>query len=159
MTVLSTIGYEGASLHDFLATLQAAGVSKLIDVRELPISRRAGFAKKALAEALEAAGIRYVHLKGLGDPKKGRAAARAADKTTFLRVFSKHMRTPEAQADLERAIKLAVEGGACLMCYERRPEDCHRRLVADAISARVPISIRHLGVRNGIAASGPKNGA
>jgi hypothetical protein len=52
MPILATIGYEAASLVDFIATLQAARVHTLVDVRDLPISRRPGFAKKALAVAL-----------------------------------------------------------------------------------------------------------
>src|SRR3954453_21108705 len=78
-TILTTIGYEAAELDDFVATLLAAGITRLIDVRELPISRRRGFAKRALSEALADAGIVYVHLRGLGDPKEGREAARVGD--------------------------------------------------------------------------------
>lgn len=157
MTALATIGYEGATLEDFLATLLAARVSTLIDVRELPISRRRGFAKNALAAALEEVGITYVHLKGLGDPKEGREAARAADMDGFHRIFGAHLRTDVAQADLARAVELVGTGGACLMCYERDPNNCHRKLVADALSARIEkLSVRHLGVRDGIAATVPE---
>lgn len=85
MPVLATIGYEGSSLQDFIATLRAASIRTLIDVRALPISRRPGFAKNALSKALAEAGIDYVHLKGLGDPKEGRDAARANDLETFLK--------------------------------------------------------------------------
>jgi uncharacterized protein (DUF488 family) len=56
--------------------LKVAKITRLIDVRELPISRRKGFAKTALSTALAVAGIEYVHLKGPGDPKDGREAAR-----------------------------------------------------------------------------------
>ena len=51
MTVLATIGYEGAALEDFLATLAAARVTTLLDIREAPVSRRPGFSKRALAAA------------------------------------------------------------------------------------------------------------
>jgi hypothetical protein len=47
----------------------------LIDVRDVPLSRKPGFSKSALQANLEAHGIAYVHLKGLGDPKPGREAA------------------------------------------------------------------------------------
>jgi uncharacterized protein (DUF488 family) len=150
---LATIGYEGASIEDFIATLMAARVSTLMDVRELPASRRRGFGRGALSLAAEGVGIRYVHLRGLGDPKPGRDAARAAHRERFLTIFSTHLSTPSAQADLARAVQLAGSGGACLMCYERAPDDCHRHLVAHAISARIPeLSIRHLGVKHGLAA-------
>jgi uncharacterized protein (DUF488 family) len=149
--MLTTIGYEGAALDDFLATLKRAKVAQLLDIRELPISRRKGFAKSALSVALEAAGIAYFHLKGLGDPKEGREAARAGDMGKFARVFLRHMKTKEARAELDRAVQLIGAGGGCLMCYERDPKLCHRTLVANAISGRIDIRIRHLGVRNGIA--------
>ena len=150
-TTLATIGYEAADLADFIATLQAAGIYRLLDVRELPISRRKGFAKRALSEALADAGIEYVHLRGLGDPKNGRAAARAGDVARFKRVFTAHMASEAAQADLRRAAYLVVQGGACLMCYERDHATCHRSIVATAISDTVQATIHHLGVREGLA--------
>ncbi|MGH6879590.1 DUF488 family protein [Hypericibacter sp.] len=151
MTVLSTIGYEASSLEDFIATLQKAKVHTLIDVRELPISRRQGFAKKALSSALDNAGLNYVHLKGLGDPKEGRLAARANDMPAFIKIFTRHLESPMARADIATAVDLIGPGGACLMCYERDPNFCHRKLVAEKISAIITIQIKHLGVRNGIA--------
>ena len=68
MTVLATIGYEGAALADFIATLKAARVSLVLDIREAPISRRPGFSKRVLGAALEETGIAYLHLRGLGNP-------------------------------------------------------------------------------------------
>ena len=111
-TTLATIGYESADLADFIATLRHAGISRLIDIRELPISRRKGFAKSALSEALNHAGIGYIHLRGLGDPKEGREAARAGNLAQFRRVFGKHMKSERAQADLQSALRYVAEGGA-----------------------------------------------
>ena len=148
--MLATIGYEGATLTDFLATLETARIHTLIDIRELPISRRAGFAKKALSAALSSIGIRYVHLKGLGDPKPGREAARANNHAKFLRIYTAHLKTAAAQGDLAQAVTLSEHGGVCLMCFERDPKGCHRRLVADEISAINGATVRHLGVKDGI---------
>ncbi|MBF0353840.1 MAG: DUF488 domain-containing protein [Alphaproteobacteria bacterium] len=156
MSKVFTIGYEGSTLEDFIETLLLANIRTLIDVRELPISRRPGFAKKALSGALEKVGISYVHLKGLGDPKAGRDAARANDFEEFLRIFTKHLRTPTARCDIGEAAKIMARGGACLMCYERDPLSCHRKLVAEEICATLPSQIRHLGVKNGLAASREK---
>ena len=72
-----TIGYEGATMDDFLSALKQAGVERVIDVRALPLSRRPGFSKTPLQNALAEAGIEYVHLKALGTPAEGRNAARA----------------------------------------------------------------------------------
>jgi uncharacterized protein (DUF488 family) len=155
-TTLATIGYEGANLADFIATLRQAGISRLIDVRELPISRRTGFAKRALSGTLANAGIEYVHLRGLGDPKEGREAARAGDVARFKRVFTSHMATTIAQADLRIAVQLVEAGGACLMCYERDHTTCHRSIIATAISDNISAVIRHLGVREGLASRRPQ---
>lgn len=151
MTTLSTIGYEGASLEDFVATLQLAEVQTVLDIRELPISRRKGFAKTALSNALSEVGIGYVHLKGLGDPKEGREAARANDFKKFLKIYSKHLQSTEAQRDLELAVNASQAGRSCLLCYERDPNLCHRKLVAESISAIVDAKISHLGVKDGAA--------
>jgi uncharacterized protein (DUF488 family) len=149
--LLSTIGYEGACLEDFIATLVAADIRYLVDVRELPISRRKGFAKTALSEALGQVGIEYVHLKGLGDPKEGREAARLKDFSTFHKIFANHMESEAAKADLAAASRIAVTGGACLMCFERDPHTCHRTLVAHALGDNLRVVVRHLGVRVGLA--------
>jgi len=149
-TTLSTIGYEAADLADFIATLQRAKVKRLLDVRELPISRRKGFAKKALSEALGAANIEYIHLRGLGDPKEGRDAARAGNLAQFRRIFTNHMVSSAAQADLHVASQYVEQGGACLMCYERDHNTCHRGIVAVAISNMLGAQIRHLGVKHGL---------
>jgi uncharacterized protein (DUF488 family) len=71
-----TIGYEGATVGEFLSAMKKAGVERVIDIRALPLSRRPGFSKTPLRTALEEEGIEYVHLKALGTPSEGRTAAR-----------------------------------------------------------------------------------
>ena len=154
-TTLFTIGYEGADLADFVATLQAAGVPRVVDVRALAISRRKGFAKRALSSALMEAGIEYVHLKGLGNPKPGREAAWAGEDARFRSIFISHMATDVAQADLALAASLVAGGNSCLLCFERDHTVCHRAIVADALSGMVHVTIRHLGVSSGLAERPP----
>src|SRR5574337_1560309 len=104
MKKLYTLGYEHAAIEDFIATLKAACIERIIDVRELPVSRRKGFSKNVLQAILEANDIAYVHLKGLGDPKEGREAARAGDQEKFTQIFTQHMKSAQAVADLRTAI-------------------------------------------------------
>ena len=106
-TPLHTIGYEGSSIDEFLATLGAVGIDLLIDVRDVPISRKKGFSKSALASHLAHHRIEYLHLKGLGDPKPGRVAAREGRFHDFRRIFGVHLRTASAQADMVRGIEAA----------------------------------------------------
>ena len=104
MRSLFTIGYEGASIADFVATLRAVNVDVLIDVRDVPISRKPGFSKRVLAQRLGDVGIEYVHLRDLGDPKPGRDAARRGDFKEFERIFREHLEREKSQIALSEAV-------------------------------------------------------
>ncbi|HEY0153697.1 MAG TPA: DUF488 domain-containing protein [Longimicrobium sp.] len=147
MTPVATIGYEDATVKRFLATLRDAEVELVVDVRALASSRRPGFAKTALAANLSGAGIEYLHLRGLGTPSEGRAAARAGRHDEMRAVFAEHLATPAAQTDLETLATLVISGRrVCLLCLEADPTHCHRSLVADALAERVPVEVTHLRV-------------
>jgi uncharacterized protein (DUF488 family) len=124
-----TIGYEGSDIDQFVRTLIAAGVELLADVRAVPLSRKRGFSKTALAERLSREGIRYVHFKALGDPKPGREAARAGRMAEFRSVYSRHLRTTEAVAAMDELARATDRATTCLMCFERDPSVCHRSMV------------------------------
>lgn len=143
---LYTIGYEGSGIQAFVLTLLDAGVDTLIDVRDLPLSRKKGFSKAVLREILEANGIAYVHLRGLGDPKPGRDAARAGNMKLFKHIFGQHMKTAAAQLDLLVANAHAKEKAVCLMCFERAHCDCHRSIVAAHICKATGLHIQNLRV-------------
>ena len=132
---LLTIGYEGCTIDGVIDELKRASVSLLIDVRAVAASRKPGFSKRQLAAGLAEAGIRYVHLQGLGTPKPGRDAVRAGHPERMLPIFHAHMRSDRGQADLAMAKGMAREGRTCLLCFERDPATCHRRLVAEMVSA------------------------
>lgn len=133
MTTIFTIGYEGATVDGFLATLKSAGVERLIDVRALPLSRRPGFSKSPLAAALKEVGVDYVHLRDLGTPKRGRDAAKKGDVGTLREVYDDQLALPEAQAAAARMLDLAGEKPSALLCFERDPCHCHRTLLLEAV--------------------------
>jgi uncharacterized protein (DUF488 family) len=139
-----TVGYEGADPDRLIAALRAAGARTLIDVRAVPASRKPGLSKRALAAAVEHAGLAYTHLVGLGNPKAGRDAGKAGDRATFHRIFSAHMKTGAAEAALAQAAEIAAAGPVCLMCYERDPKSCHRTIVADRSADMLGTGVRHL---------------
>ncbi|WP_247878149.1 DUF488 domain-containing protein [Azospirillum sp. TSO22-1] len=139
-----TIGYEKASQDSVIAALRAAGIRTLLDVRELPLSRRAGFSKSPLRAGLAEAGIGYVHLKGLGTPAEGRMAGRMHDHERFWAIVERRMETPEAEADLQRAAAIAREEPACLLCVEADPCVCHRLRVAQLLAERFGFAVEHL---------------
>lgn len=128
-----TIGYEATTMAEFLAALTAAGVKRVIDVRALPLSRRPGFSKSSLAASLREAGIDYVHLKALGTPKRGRDAAKKGDVATLEAVYAEQLELPEAQAQAVIMLGLAAELPSALLCFERDPCHCHRRLLLEAV--------------------------
>lgn len=141
---LLTIGYEGCRVDDVIRTLRGARVGLLIDVRAVPRSRKPGFSKRQLAAGLDEAGIRYVHLQALGTPKPGRDAARAGHTARMAAIFRDHMTSDRSQAELAHARLFARERRSCLLCYERDPAQCHRRLVAEMVSAETGQIIEHL---------------
>jgi uncharacterized protein (DUF488 family) len=127
-----TIGYEGATVSEFIDALKTVGVERVIDVRALPLSRRPGFSKSPLRAALEEAGIEYLHLKALGTPAEGRAAARAGRHNELERIYAGQLELPEAMAQAAQMLELAREKLSALLCMERDPAHCHRTLLLDA---------------------------
>ena len=142
---VSTVGYQGATVHSFLQALRQVGVELLVDVRAVASSRRPGFAKSALAANLQGAGIDYLHLRDLGTPAAGRSAARAGRHVKMRRIFREHLDTPATEAALDALADLVRSGRrVCLLCFEADAAHCHRTLVADALSALVPMRVTHL---------------
>jgi len=139
-----TIGYEGAVLEDFLRTLKRSQVTLLLDVREIALSRRKGFSKTALGEALAASGIGYRHERSLGSPKEVRHQLRVdGDYRRYFRDFREYLAT---QRTLLNSLAKELCGAVVLLCYERNPAECHRSIVAQALAARVKSTVRHLEV-------------
>jgi uncharacterized protein (DUF488 family) len=145
MLSIATIGYEGATVATFQEALRDAGIDLLIDVRALASSRRPGFAKTRLAANAKEAGAEYLHLRALGTPAEGRAAARAGHHEEMRRIFRTQLATPEAQEELALAADLVRQGRRiCLLCFEADPEHCHRNIVASALASSIPATVTHL---------------
>ena len=134
MRELYTIGYEGASVESLIETLENLNIEVLADVRELPLSRKKGLSKNALAENLRQAGIEYRHFKHLGDPKPGRDAAKSGNFEKFEQIFNAHIVTDEAQLALNELLQIAGNKKTCMLCFERCAVHCHRSIIADHAS-------------------------
>lgn len=132
---LFTIGYEGATIDAFLDTLTRAGVKTLVDVRAVAQSRKPGFSKRGLAAALAERGIGYRHLQRLGTPAEGRNAAHAGDTAGMRRIYLDHLEAPDAQAEMAMLIDQARESPSALLCFERKPEECHRSILFEQLEA------------------------
>lgn len=123
-----TIGYEKRSPSELVETLQAAGVEQLIDIRQLPLSRRKGFSKTPLAAILAEAGIAYLHLRNAGNP------FRHSEDANVLELYAGHLaRSPEVVDEVWLA---AIAKRSALMCLERDHTECHRSILAAALARR-----------------------
>ncbi len=85
---LYTIGYTGFGISEFVDTLLEHEIECLIDIREIPLSRKKGFSKTALTENLESVGIKYSHFRSLGSPRIDRHELReTGDFSQFFRAM------------------------------------------------------------------------
>lgn len=144
MPQLVTIGYEGRSLDQLVAELGSAAVTTVVDVRRTPISHKPGLSKRRLAAGLESAGLGYVHLPALGNPKDNRAGLRAGDPDSRRR-YVEVLHAPAAEDALTLVTDLVRRERVALLCVEREPGPSHRQLVADELVRRgADVDVRHL---------------
>jgi uncharacterized protein (DUF488 family) len=140
-----TIGYEQTPSTAVLDELEHAGVKLLVDVRAVASSRRPGFSKSQLAAGLDARGISYLHLRGLGTPKAGRLAARSGKFAELHRIYAAHLKTAQAREELDELSALVKKSGPiCILCYERDHAHCHRRWIAEIIRDRDGVKVENL---------------
>jgi uncharacterized protein (DUF488 family) len=143
--VMFTIGYERHLEPDsLLEALHAAGVRRLVDVRELPMSRRRGFSKKALAQTLASGGVAYEHERALGNPKAYRDLYRAGLEREGARQYRAYLTNGSAWAVEELAKSIALTS-TCLLCFEHDHNVCHRSVIVDELRERLPeLRVLHL---------------
>jgi uncharacterized protein (DUF488 family) len=143
--VLMTIGYEGRSPSEFVQTLRQNGVAEVVDVRQLPLSRRRGFSKSALADMLAANGIGYTNMRELGTPAAARKSySQTGDFAALKKQYLDHLAKQGPM--VSRLYNMALAGDRCLMCFEREPLRCHRSLLAGAVARHNGrrIAVHHL---------------
>jgi uncharacterized protein (DUF488 family) len=145
MIELMTIGYEALSGADFFGILKRCGVTMLVDIRELPISRKPGFSKAALEAAVVKRGMKYEHVVELGCPRDVRHDSRAdGDWARYTKRFKAYL---EGQTEpLEKLAGRMKEERCCLLCYEEDYNFCHRSFVAEKVTTLVDedVKINHL---------------
>ena len=130
MTIF-TIGYEGLDVDAFILLLTEHGVETIVDVRELPLSRKPGFSKKALKQRLNLSGYDYVHMADLGCPKPIRDRYRE-DRSwkRYTDGFLKHL--DKQKTAITQLAELAASSQCALLCYEADYNFCHRSMIANA---------------------------
>ena len=131
--VLRTIGYEGHSLDSFVALLKNSGVKQLLDVRDLPLSRKRGFSKTPLRGALADAGILYEHVRDLGAPDDVRKPfLEGGGFGEFKRKYLAHLQ--RHRAALNGVKWHLTQAPTAIMCVERVHSACHRGILAEQLA-------------------------
>jgi uncharacterized protein (DUF488 family) len=127
-----TIGYENMALDGFVSKLKSNGIEQVIDVRELPLSRKKGFSKTSLDSSLLKAGLVYFHLRELGTPKKLRDEFRnGGSASAFFEEYKDHLKRNRRAFDILQG--LATIRPSAIMCFEKDYEHCHRKVIAERL--------------------------
>jgi uncharacterized protein (DUF488 family) len=141
-----TVGHSTRSIEDYLTLLAAGEIELLADVRRFPASRRhPQFNQDALTASLADQGIAYEHFPGLGGRRNHRLpdSPNQAWRVQAFNAYADHLQSGEFQADFDRLLMLAAEKRTAIMCAEALPQQCHRRIIADALIAR-GWTVKHL---------------
>ncbi|HYL35241.1 MAG TPA: DUF488 domain-containing protein [Bryobacteraceae bacterium] len=139
---ISTIGHSTHGIEEFIELLKEHQITQLIDVRTIPRSRHnPQFNREKLPYSLQAAGIAYRHMPGLGGLRRAQAdSINTGWRNASFRGFADYMQTPEFRNSLQELIDLAAGQPTAVMCAEAVPWRCHRSLIADALVARgIPV--------------------
>jgi uncharacterized protein (DUF488 family) len=132
-----TIGHSTRELAEFLAVLRAHDISALADVRRFPGSKRyPHFASGALAARLSEAGMRYLPMPALGGRRKpARDSRNTGWKNAGFRAYADYTGTPEFAEGLRALTEAAAGTRLAVMCAEAVWWRCHRRIIADVLTA------------------------
>lgn len=144
--VIHTIGYEKSQPEDFLRRLQEHRIGRVVDVRQLPLSRKRGFSKTPLRKMLQEAGIDYFHARELGVPKPLRQQRKGGCSwADYARQYAVVLDAHPAEIDA--LITMAATHSICLLCFERDPLQCHRSLVVDRmqkVAEKAALKVDHI---------------
>jgi uncharacterized protein (DUF488 family) len=127
-----SVGYEGWKLRSLVQNLSQNRVGLLIDVRLNPVSRRPGFSKRQLSQALESAGIEYRHEPLLGNPADNRDAFRSTATIERGRRRMKKRLENGSRVALEELVASAQNARIAVLCVERATDACHRAVILQA---------------------------
>jgi uncharacterized protein (DUF488 family) len=141
-----TVGHSNHEEQKFLELVRGAGVELISDVRANPRSRYPQFNRSALAGTMKAAGIGYAPLGAdLGGRRESQPdSVNTAVPEGAFRGYADHMATASFRAGLEMLESLALDRRTAVMCAEGDWRNCHRRLLADVLTAR-GWRVLHLG--------------
>ena len=131
-----TIGYEGASIDNYLNRLIKNNVKLLVDVRRNPISRKYGFSKKTLSDMLKKVGINYIHSPELGIASEKRNNLKTQE--DYDRLFDAY-ENEELKHNfnaLQNLFALFLQNKRiAITCFEAQVCQCHRGRIAKTMTS------------------------
>jgi uncharacterized protein (DUF488 family) len=141
-----TIGYEQSTIRRFLSLLRSREVEVVVDVRQIPLSRKPGFSKHHLSGSLENAEIEYRHVVNLGAPKRLREKLRSGGSWwEYIKGYNVVLQREVEWVD--ELVSLAATRRICLLCFERNAAECHRSLIAREMEQRsngLKLKVEHI---------------
>ena len=143
---LFTIGFTRKPAERFFGLLRASGAKRIVDVRLNNVSQLAGFAKRDdLSFFLhEICDMEYMHIPEMAPTKEILEAFKkhGGDWNVYEELFLQLME----ERRIEHSTPKNVIHRACLLCSEDRPDQCHRRLVAEYLNDKwdEDLVIKHL---------------
>ena len=141
-----TIGHSTRPVDEFITLLEENEIKLLADVRAWPGSKRyPQFNRDALAQSLNAHGMRYEHFPELGGKRKPKPDSHnTAWRNASFRGYADYMETTQFQGGIARLLGAADGSGrTAIMCAEAVWWRCHRSLIADYLKER-GIDVRHV---------------
>ena len=135
---LYTIGHSTRTFEQLVALLQAHHITILVDIRTVPKSRHnPHFAQELLEKTLPPQGIGYIHISQLGGLRKAdKESIHTAIEHKSFRGYADHMMTDEFEEGVTQLLHLAKRFNIAFMCAEGNPFRCHRKMLADLLTAR-----------------------
>jgi uncharacterized protein (DUF488 family) len=133
-----TIGHSTRSIEEFITLLTSFGISRLVDIRTFPGSRRyPHFNKEALEKSLRNENIGYSHMAELGGRRKPQPdSVNTAWRHASFRGYADHMQTASFENAIHILEELASTSKLAYMCSEAVWWKCHRALVSDYLKTR-----------------------
>ena len=137
-TLVCTIGHSNRPIEDFIGLLWCNEVARVVDVRTIPRSRHnPQFNQEVLPTSLEAVGINYTHMPGLGGLRHAHAGwPNSGWHNASFRGYADYMQSVDFAENIDQLMVLARAQRCALMCTEAVPWRCHRSMIADVLLIR-----------------------
>lgn len=133
-----TIGHSTLTIAEFLLALEFYEIKTLVDIRRFPGSRKyPQFNQDNLKSAVEAAGIKYIHLLDLGGRRKVKFDSKNTGwRNESFQGYADYMETDEFENAALELAQLALDQTTAYMCAEGLWWRCHRSMVSDYLKAK-----------------------